>query len=236
MPLITIEAPGMRPIRFWQDKLRDPSLTALLAAQIYVLFVGTPLMASGVRIAWAIAVVPILVLVAVVVLVSQSGVAMTTVLLALALSLSSAVMSVQHPTVLTTAFAAAGGVLAWLAVSAVVAAAVFGPGRVTLYRIRGAIVLYLALGSIFAEIYRLMLLAVPAAFAGIDPEKMDQVSSLATITYFSFTTMTSTGFGDIVPVHPCARGLANFQAVMGQLYPATVLARLITLELADRRS
>ena len=225
----------MRPIRFWQDKLRDPSLTALLAAQVYVLFVGTPLMASGVRIAWAIAVVPILVLVAVVVLVSQSGVAMTTVLLALALSLSSAVMSVQHPTVLTTAFAAAGGVLAWLAVSSVVAAAVFGPGRVTLYRIRGAIVLYLALGSIFAEIYRLMLLAVPAAFAGIDPE-MDQVSSLATITYFSFTTMTSTGFGDIVPVHPFARGLANFQAVVGQLYPATVLARLITLELADRRS
>jgi hypothetical protein len=53
--------------------------------------------------------------------------------------------------------------------------------------------------------------------------------------YFSFTTITSTGFGDIVPVHPLARSLANLEAIVGQLYPATLLARVVTLELQFRR-
>jgi hypothetical protein len=51
------------------------------------------------------------------------------------------------------------------------------------------------------------------------------------ILYFSFVTLTSTGFGDIVPVHPVIRMLVNVEAIIGQLYPATLLARLITLEL-----
>ena len=58
------------------------------------------------------------------------------------------------------------------------------------------------------------------------------------ILYFSFVTLTSTGFGDIVPVHPVIRMLVNVEAIIGQLYPPTLLARLITLELrgARRRS
>jgi len=39
------------------------------------------------------------------------------------------------------------------------------------------------------------------------------------------------GYGDIVPVGPFARTLANLEAIVGQLYPAALLARLITLEL-----
>jgi hypothetical protein len=51
------------------------------------------------------------------------------------------------------------------------------------------------------------------------------------ILYFSFVTLTSTGFGDIAPVHPVARMLANLEGIIGQFYPATMIARLITLEL-----
>jgi hypothetical protein len=47
-------------------------------------------------------------------------------------------------------------------------------------------------------------------------------------------TLTTVGYGDIVPVHPLARSLSNLEAVIGQLYPATLLARLVTLELEDR--
>ena len=47
--------------------------------------------------------------------------------------------------------------------------------------------------------------------------------------YFSLSTLTTTGFGDIVPVHPFVRSMANLEAVIGQLYPATLLARLVTL-------
>jgi hypothetical protein len=55
------------------------------------------------------------------------------------------------------------------------------------------------------------------------------------LIFFSFVTLTTTGYGDIVPVHPFARSLANVEAIIGQIYPATLLARLVTLELAHER-
>lgn len=48
------------------------------------------------------------------------------------------------------------------------------------------------------------------------------------LVYFSLTTLTSTGYGDILPVHPAARSLANLEAVIGQLYLAILLARLVS--------
>ena len=52
------------------------------------------------------------------------------------------------------------------------------------------------------------------------------------LTYFSVATITTAGYGDIVPIHPIARSLANLEAVFGQLFPATLLARLVALHLA----
>ena len=46
--------------------------------------------------------------------------------------------------------------------------------------------------------------------------------------------LTTVGYGDITPLHPMARDIANLEAVLGQLYPATLLARLVTLEMAHR--
>jgi hypothetical protein len=42
-------------------------------------------------------------------------------------------------------------------------------------------------------------------------------------------------YGDVFPIHPVACSLCNLEAVIGQLYPATLLARLVTLEMAHRR-
>ena len=58
---------------------------------------------------------------------------------------------------------------------------------------------------------------------------------VAAMTYFSISALTSASFGDIFPVHPFARCLANLEAMIGQLYPATLLARVVTLEFAHRR-
>jgi hypothetical protein len=63
----------------------------------------------------------------------------------------------------------------------------------------------------------------------------DSPTLASSLVYFSFVTLTSTGYGDIVPVHPIARSLCNMETIIGQLYPATLLARLVTLELAHRR-
>jgi hypothetical protein len=82
----------------------------------------------------------------------------------------------------------------------------------------------------FATLFAFVGLSDHDAIKGI-PINDDQ-SLASALFYLSFVTLTSTGFGDIVPVHPLARSLRNIESIVGQLYPATLLARLVTLELS----
>jgi voltage-gated potassium channel Kch len=114
--------------------------------------------------------------------------------------------------------------------------AVFGGGRITFHRIQGAIAIYLMIGLIFMHLYALISLLIPNAFGYasqlLNPNQLQRGQFL----YFSFTTLTSTGYGDILPLHPAARSTAIFEALIGQLFPATIVARLVTLQINDRRS
>ena len=113
---------------------------------------------------------------------------------------------------------------------AMVAVQVFGEGPVTGHRIRGAIVVYLLLGGLWSLLYQVVALTIPQAFrlpegmAGGDPDVLQRL-----MTYYSFITLTTTGYGDITPVHPVSRTLAMLEALVGQLYPAITLARLVSL-------
>jgi Ion channel len=122
---------------------------------------------------------------------------------------------------------------AWLIIAVtlgiVVARAVFGGGRITYHRIVGAILLYLLIAVAFATLFAFVGLSIPDAFKGIAFE--DDAALASSLFYLSFVTLTSTGYGDIVPVHSVARSLCNIESIIGQLYPATILARLVTLEL-----
>ena len=51
---------------------------------------------------------------------------------------------------------------------------------------------------------------------------------------FSLNTITSTGYGDVIPLNPLARSLTNVESVIGQLFPATLIARLVGLHLSHR--
>ncbi len=73
----------------------------------------------------------------------------------------------------------------------------------------------------------------PGSFTGMSA--VDDLTLPSDFVYFSFTILTTVGFGDIVPVHPLARSLCNVEAILGQLYPATLLAYLVSLEVASRR-
>jgi Ion channel len=125
---------------------------------------------------------------------------------------------------------------AWLVISVtlgiLVAWAVFGGGRITYHRIVGAVLLYLLIAVTFATLFAFVGLSISGAFLGITFE--DDSALASSLFYLSFVTLTSTGFGDIVPVHPIARSLCNIESIFGQLYPATILARLVTLELRGR--
>jgi hypothetical protein len=103
-------------------------------------------------------------------------------------------------------------------------------GKVTYHRIIGGVLLYLTIGLTFVALFGFVVLLVPNAFNNLGPH-----FPIGNLIYFSFVTLTTIGYGDVVPLHPYARGLANVEAIIGQLYPATLLARLVTLELAKWR-
>ena len=76
-------------------------------------------------------------------------------------------------------------------------------------------------------------MVVPHSLSGVSVAEAPKL--LSDLIYFSFSTLTTVGYGDIVPGHPIARSLSSVKAIIGQLYSATLLARLVTLELEDRR-
>jgi hypothetical protein len=127
-----------------------------------------------------------------------------------------------------TSWLLVGFVIIW-----VVARAVFAAGRVTYHRVIGAILLYLTIGFVFVALFTLVGALSPGSFSGLPA--IDRVSLPSNLVYFSFTTLTTVGFGDIVPVHPFARSLTNVEAIFGQLYPATLLARMVTLQIKSEQ-
>jgi hypothetical protein len=111
--------------------------------------------------------------------------------------------------------------------------AVFAPGRITYHRIIGGVLLYLTIGLTFVALFGFVVLLTQNAFNNLRPVPPGNFA-ISNLIYFSFVTLTTVGYGDFVPVHPYARALANVESIIGQLYPATLLARLVTLELGRR--
>ncbi len=64
----------------------------------------------------------------------------------------------------------------------------------------------------------------------------DYVGRVMQMRYFSFETLTTLGYGDIVPRSPAARMLATIEAVMGQIYLTVLIARLVGLHIAHASS
>ncbi len=98
-------------------------------------------------------------------------------------------------------------------------------GHVDLNIITGSVALYLIVGFIWAILYTVLVQLSPEAIKGLEPENW--TSSLSTMTYFSFVTLTTLGYGDISPVSPIAKVLVILEAVTGMFYLAIIVASLI---------
>lgn len=218
-----------------QERFRDPLLTALTTMLAVLLFVVSPLQVSGIMAAHYFGLVFAVVLIAAVFIVSRSWLAVAAILVALALVLAATALRLRHPSVINIYLDPIAWMVTGVTLSLVVARAVFARGRVTYHRFIGAVLLYMTIGVVFVAAFRLAELLIPNASRGIG-ELRDNLAVAGNLIYFSFVTMTSVGYGDIIPVHPYARSLANSEAIIGQLCPATLLARLVTLELAGRRT
>jgi hypothetical protein len=217
-----------------QERYSDPLLTALTLMLAILLFVVAPLQAAGDVEAHHFGIAFAFVLLVAVFIVSTSVVAIGAMLLAIGLVICADVLRSQHPSDVDIYLDALAWMTLGIALGIVVARAVFASGRVTFHRVVGAVLLYLCIGLVFVSLYCFVALREPNAFGGLPPLH-DNLALSGNLIYFSFVTLTSVGYGDIVPLHPFARGLANVEAIIGQLYPATLLARLVTLELEQRR-
>ncbi len=219
-------------VRLLRRKYSDRLLTMLAVLLVLTIFVFAPLQAMGIFLFQGFAIVALLAIIGAMLVISDHPMAVAVMSVALVANIIVFLLRLYYPWRYNLHLLAG----AWLAIAvtlgAVVAQAVFRRGRITYHRIIGAILLYVLVAIIFGTLFTFAGLLLPEAFKGITFE--DNAALANSVFYLSFVTLTSTGYGDIVPVHPIARSLCNIESVVGQLYPATLLARLVTLELRER--
>ena len=106
---------------------------------------------------------------------------------------------------------------------------VFRRGAITLDGIFAALVAYLLIAFAFAEIYVFLQMGAPESFRLPSVADGDVVPTLAgSMMYFSFVTIATLGYGDILPNTELARMLAVIEAVVGQFYVAVIVALLVS--------
>jgi hypothetical protein len=94
-------------------------------------------------------------------------------------------------------------------------------------RLCAALSTYLLAGHIFAVCYWQVDQLRAGTFAEGGTPVLAGAVDLSTCVYFSFVTLATLGYGDIAPLTPTARGLAVCEAIIGQLYLAVLIARLV---------
>jgi hypothetical protein len=214
-----------------RERWRDPLLTVLTIVLALWMFVLAPLHESAARDTNIVGFLLALAVAGALLVLSDKAVSAVLMLFGISLSAAAAWFRLRGPSPFDILLNASAWIIMGLVLIWVVGRAVFAPGRITYHRIMGAILLYFAIGLTFAALYAFVGLFSADAFSGMAVKDSPTLSS--TMIYFSFGTLTTAGSGDIAPIHPFARSLSNVESMIGQLYPATLLARLVTLEIED---
>jgi hypothetical protein len=107
---------------------------------------------------------------------------------------------------------------------------IFAETKITAETIKGGISVYFLIGFLWAYLYSLLLLLDPKALSFAK-----ESFAYASLTYFSFTTLTTLGYGDITPVNWMARNLTILESTLGQIYLTVLIARLVGLHIAGNQ-
>jgi hypothetical protein len=97
---------------------------------------------------------------------------------------------------------------------------------------------YLLLGLAFSMVIALVMHFNPDAFnfSGIDATTVDQQGHFGSYVYYAFVTLTTLGYGDVIPKTPGTKSLAIFIAIVGQFYIAIIIATLVSKYLNQKRN
>ncbi|MEI8381646.1 MAG: potassium channel family protein [Planctomycetota bacterium] len=136
----------------------------------------------------------------------------------------------QYPLLIVASHVAGGMYFTILTVAVLVR--VIAHQRVTSHTVIGAICGYLLIGYVFTFGYLVVIFVDPSAISiNGQPLGVERVTNIgehmAELFYFSFITLTTVGYGDIVPACPVTRTLALIEILTGQLYLAAFVARLV---------
>jgi Ion channel len=214
------------PALAFNAQWRERSLTLFVFLEVIVVFVAGPLQAMHAIPAMTGSVLDVLIVLAVLVVTSDEPRAQGVILFAALIDALSLIVRATEPTMFTLAIDLAARMLFFSALTVVLIRAVYGnDGEGTYHRIIGAVGIYINIALIFAFLYRVALLLDPHAFGSNVPVTTEAASQCV---YFSFVSLTTTGYGDITPLNPLVRSAANLESVIGTLFPATLLARLVT--------
>ena len=216
----------------WLKGLSNHSLTLLFVIQVLFIFFICPLSGAGfftrdIRDWFTL----LLAVVSVLTIVEQG--ANKTFTAVLVLLLGSFVLKLIYPQEesLGQALHMSLGFVFFTTITFSVSKAVFAEGKITYHKLLGAVVVYLNFSLIFIYIYGFIAVFVPGAFTNIST---DSDARFGEMIYFSLTTLTTTGYGDIVATHPMGRSMANLESVIGQLYLVAIFARLVSLHISQK--
>jgi hypothetical protein len=98
----------------------------------------------------------------------------------------------------------------------------FSTQKVTANTLKGGIAIYVLMGVGWAIVYTILLDFDPASFDGVNPSQIR-----ADLLHFSFVTLTTLGYGNILPAGPPTRIASDLEAIAGVLYPAILISRLV---------
>lgn len=116
-----------------------------------------------------------------------------------------------------------------LALSVRILRVVLRSGPVDSERIFAALSLYMLFGMAFGILFGGIEAIHPGSLRGIQSVDQGTGDVLNQSIYFSFVTLATLGYGDITPASALTRGLVNIESIVGQLYLAVLIARLVSL-------
>ena len=237
---VSAEAPGRRAegrtrasaLAEFREAWRDRSLTMLLVMQVVTIFALVPASANGLPVPAGLVALLLLVAMAVTIFVANAPWALAGGVAALLLDATLALYQEVHGGLAADIAFNTASLATFAMLGVVVGVAVFRPGHFTNHRIRGTVVLYINLGLIFAFLHRIVAEVLPGSYSNL-PSVEQRAAFRAALDYYSFATLTSVGYGDIVPVAPLARSMSTLEAAVGQLLPTLLIGRVLSLTMKD---
>lgn len=220
----------MHMSEFWSG---DLGLTLVSISLVVLIFVIFPLRQTGLSGRFFFDIVMVTLMISGALVVSQSRIV---TIITVAMVVTEAVVlwaSRFYPSPFLRHAGSVFSIIILLLYVRIVLLVMFRQGPVSWSRIQGGVCAYLLIGMAWASAFDLVEQIHPGSFHFVsEPTNMDQLTSK--LIYFSFATLTTVGFGDVLPVYPFARSLAIAEAIVGQLFPAILIGALVAMAMQAR--